>query len=321
MFLRIFYAFPNLLNMKAVAIPDIMCHIPHHAVITSMPPWGGKLPNISGLNNSMSPSPEFCIPVSIVSVLLSFMPVRNNVPHPYPISKASRLCTRTIRNMYFMHFSNASKFCPRAMMTMAAKNSMDRYCIGFLMIFVSFGRNRAQSTPRTRGMPSSMIIVSNISMNGIRSCGRVPCMFASLRYSPPHMAKFAGVVKMHSAVFMAVSETDSSTLAFESEDMKLEMFSPGHAATSIIPSAIMGDIMSPMIIVIQNVSIGSSIIWHRIPVIADFGFLAMLMNVPGFMPSATPNITNASTIFRVCIPAGLMNTDILSISAASSGCI
>ena len=55
------------------------------------------------------------------------------------------------------------------------------------------------------------------------------------------------------AVLIAVSDTDSSMLAFDSDDMKLLMFPPGHEATSSIPSAMVGEIASPSARMRRNV--------------------------------------------------------------------
>ena len=57
--------------MADTVSPETMCHTPHQAVITSIPPCGGKSAKMSVPSRSMSPSPEFCMPVSMVSVLLS----------------------------------------------------------------------------------------------------------------------------------------------------------------------------------------------------------------------------------------------------------
>ena len=100
------------------------------------------------------------------------------------------------------------------------------------------------------------------------------------------------------AVLKAVSETESSEFPLERDVMKFEMFPPGHDATRIMPNAIIGEIQCPNTIVSSNVSAGRSTSWHTIPVIMDFGFFTISMNVAGLMPSATPNITNARTMLR-----------------------
>ncbi len=42
-------------------------------------------------------------------------------------------------------------------------------------------------------------------------------------------------------VAIAVKLTDKATFAFANEEIKFEILPPGHAATNIIPSAIVGD--------------------------------------------------------------------------------
>ena len=64
---------------------------------------------------------------------------------------------------------------------------------------------------------------------------------------------------MHAAVLNAVSDTDNSVFPLEKDVMKFEMLPPGHAATRIIPSAIIGEIQSLSSIVKRNVSAGRRI--------------------------------------------------------------
>ena len=127
------------------------------------------------------------------------------------------------------------------------------------------------------------------------------------------MKKLAGVITTASAVLIAVRDTESSTFALESEDMKLEMFPPGHEATSIIPSAIIGDIALPKPSARRKVNAGSSMNWQTIPRITDFGCLNTSANIFGLIPSATPYITKASTMFIVFIPPAFRLTWMLSI--------
>ena len=96
----------------------------------------------------------------------------------------------------------------------------------------------------------------------------------------------------------AVSDTESSELPLESEVMKFDMFPPGHEATRIIPRANIGEIRFPIVMISTSVRAGRSTSWHTMPVIMDLGFLTMSTNVLGLMPSATPNITSARTMFR-----------------------
>lgn len=124
-----------------------------------------------------------------------------------------------------------------------------------------------------------------------------------------------------SAVLMAVRLTDSSTFAFESELMKLEMFPPGQEATSIIPMAMVQDIDEPSASASRKVNSGSRIIWLHAPTSTDLGFLNTSTNIPGLMPRATPYITNASTMLMVFMPPAFRVTSIPSISETISGFI
>ena len=120
---------------------------------------------------------------------------------------------------------------------------------------------------------------------------------------------------------MAVRLTESSTFAFESELMKLEMLPPGHEATSIIPMAMVQEMEEPRASASRKVNSGSSMIWLHAPTSTDFGFLNTSTNILGLIPRATPYITNASTMFIVFIPPALRVTSMLSISETISGFI
>ena len=62
---------------KEIDNPEIICQIPHHAVINSIPPIAKSGGNILGLKSNTKPNPEFCIPVSMVIVLRSLLDNRN----------------------------------------------------------------------------------------------------------------------------------------------------------------------------------------------------------------------------------------------------
>ena len=158
----------------------------------------------------------------------------------------------------------------------------------------------------------------NNSQNGISSFGKFPMLWdpAYFRYIFPHTAKFIGVVKMHAAVLKAVSDTDSSEFPREREVMKLETLPPGHEATRIMPNATIGEMRLPHAMIRRNVNAGRSMIWHTIPVMIDFGFLTISTKFEGFMPRATPNITNPSATFRRCCPS-CPPTDTLRVSRTS----
>lgn len=102
---------------------------------------------------------------------------------------------------------------------------------------------------------------------------------------------------------MAVIDTDSSTLPRDNDDMKLDILPPGHDATRIIPSAIIGVIRGLSANAMAKVTAGNATHCNKIPVITDLGAINILLNVCGLIPNATPNITNASMIFTIVIPA------------------
>ena len=99
------------------------------------------------------------------------------------------------------------------------------------------------------------------------------------------------------AVVIAVIDTDNSTLPFESEDMKFEIFPPGHDATSNIPIATIGVINGFSKIATRNVTAGSATHCNNTPKITDLGLCRRSLNVCSLIPKATPNITNAKMIF------------------------
>ena len=234
---------------------------------------------------------------------------------------ARRLCKKTTRNIYLMHFMNASILFPKVSTTITIKNAIERHCIGFCSALVTLGRYCEQRQPSKRGIPKRMMIVLNISRNGISSSGRIILFSAKLRYIFPQKEKLSGVVIMQAAVLNAVNETDSSVLPRENEVMKLDIFPPGQAATRIIPSAIIGDIQSFNKIVSRKVNAGSSMIWHIIPSIIDFGLRTISRKDEGLMPKATPNITKARTILIMSMPVLFILTFIASSEAIISGLI
>ena len=98
-------------------------------------------------------------------------------------------------------------------------------------------------------------------------------------------------------VVMAVIDTDKTVFPFESEVKKLDILPPGHDATNIIPSAIIGVIRGFNITAIRNVIAGRANHCNKTPVMIDFGFLIISFNLWGLIPRATPNITNARMMF------------------------
>ncbi len=91
-------------------------------------------------------------------------------------------------------------------------------------------------------------------------------------YNFPQSAKFNGVRIMAEMVATAVRLTDKAMFPFANEDMKLEMFPPGHDETKIIPKAIVGVIRLRKIIIITNVTAGRKKNCEKKPKMVDFGF-------------------------------------------------
>ena len=96
--------------------------------------------------------------------------------------------------------------------------------------------------------------------------------------------------------------TDSSTLPFDREDMKLEMLPPGQEATSIMPRATIGVIHGFNAMQIRNVTAGRATHCRRIPVMMDLGWRNTFLKVSSLMPRATPNMIKASRMLTISIP-------------------
>ena len=126
---------------------------------------------------------------------------------------------------------------------------------------------------------------------------------------------------MARAVLTAVRLTESSTLALDSELMKLEMLPPGQEATRIMPRAIVQLIQRPNSRASRKVSSGNRTSWLTIPRIRDLGLRKTSLNRPGRMPRATPYITKARTMLMVFMPPALSVTSMLSITEVISGLI
>ena len=82
--------------MNATISPEMICHTPHQATTINIPPVTIPAGNIFGLKSKASPSPEFCIPVSIIRLRRSAGDRLNISPTPYPSVKATPLCTSTM---------------------------------------------------------------------------------------------------------------------------------------------------------------------------------------------------------------------------------
>ena len=141
--------------------------------------------------------------------------------------------------------------------TIIARNSrIERYWVGFEIFLVMPGQYFAHSIPNTIGTPKRSRICSSIGKNGITSVGMLLLMLMIWLYNEPQKKKLNGVTTGAKAVVIAVSDTDSSMFPFEREDMKFEMFPPGHDATRIIPSATIGVIIGESASATANVTAG-----------------------------------------------------------------
>ena len=109
--------------------------------------------------------------------------------------------------------------------------------------------------------------------------------------------------------------------ALDSELMKLEMFPPGHEATSIMPMAIVQVMLLPKASVSRKVSSGRKTSWLSMPAKMGLGLLKRSTKVRGLIPKATPYMMKARTILTVFIPPAFKATEMLSILLAISGVI
>lgn len=74
------------------------------------------------------------------------------------------------------------------------------------------------------------------------------------------------------SVEIAVKLTDKTTFALAMDEIKFEIFPPGHAATRIIPKAIVGVRKLLKMITRINVENGRRINCEIVPMTTDFGF-------------------------------------------------
>ena len=119
-----------------------------------------------------------------------------------------------------------------------------------------------------------------------------------------------GVKKIDNVEVMDVKVMDSSTLAFASELMKLEILPPGQEATSIIPRATEGCGFSMRIR--ANVKSGRRSSCASNPSRSLFGVASTFLNLSNDRSKAIPNIMNAKVTLMRTIP------DLLKLSTISS---
>ena len=122
-------------------------------------------------------------------------------------------------------------------------------------------------------------------------------------YNFPQMAKFKGVSIMAEIVAIAVRLTDKATLPFEREEIKFEMFPPGHEATKIMPMAMVGVIRLLKANMMIKVTAGRKKNWETKPMTVAFGLRRIFRKCSSLISSATPNIIKASVRFKTNKPS------------------
>lgn len=98
----------------------------------------------------------------------------------------------------------------------------------------SFGWYFLSNIPKIIGMISSKEMVLNIDQKSRLTTVR---MLAVGGWRLAQSARFKGVITMERELETAVRLTESAAFPLAIADIKLDMFPPGHAATSIIPKA------------------------------------------------------------------------------------
>ena len=83
----------------------------------------------------------------------------------------------------------------------------------------------------------------------------------------------SGVITGAIAVEIAVIDTESSMLPFDSDEMKFEILPPGHDATRIIPNAIIGVITGLRASAIANVTAGNATHCSSKPTMTERGLV------------------------------------------------
>lgn len=117
------------------------------------------------------------------------------------------------------------------------------------------------------------------------------------------MAKFKGVSSDAERVAAAVKLTESATFALESDDIKFEIFPPGHAAIRIIPMAT--DAGGRNRITSKKVSAGRITNCAPNPKMNDFGNERMFLKCCTLISNATPNMMAARVTFINSNPPSL----------------
>lgn len=107
----------------------------------------------------------------------------------------------------------------------------------FFSFNAPFGKQLLKRIPNVKGKAKITLTVQKTSVNEI-----VKLLNNSLvgSYDEAIRAKLIGVIITAESVVIAVILTDKATLPLASDDIKLEMFPPGQAATKNIPNAKLG---------------------------------------------------------------------------------
>jgi hypothetical protein len=174
------------------------------------------------------------------------------------------------------------------------KKITDAVCIDLSILLENFGNLIPTNIPKITGIPRIKNTVRNISNGSIEiGTNRGEC-FA---YSPPQKAKLNGVIIRLITVVIVVRLTDNVTFALEIEEIRLDTFPPGHAATNIIPSAtgVEGRIINTS----KYVSAGKITYCATAPMTTGLGFKKTVLKCPGLILNATPNMMKAMARFII----------------------
>lgn len=126
----------------------------------------------------------------------------------------------------------------KAINTKAAKITIDEIFIGLIILAVNFGNLFEMKIPIAKGIPNNRTTVLIIS-KGLMLISFNKGAVAGFKLA--QIVKFKGVVINAIKVENAVRLTANATFAFANEEIKLEIFPPGQAATKIIPNAMLGE--------------------------------------------------------------------------------
>lgn len=164
--------------------------------------------------------------------------------------------------------------------------------IGFSIFKASVGSCFFTVMPNTKGIINSSTTVFRMD----KKLSSNVCKYALVSgKNVAQKSKLNGVRKGVNTVAMAVSETESAILALETEEIKLETFPPGQAATRIIPKARAGWGLKSM--TRSAVNAGNTMNCERVPIKTLLGFLLTCLKSRISIPKAMPNMIKPKQIF------------------------